>query len=485
MNRTKTLKMNNKSIQWVGLLAISMSLTACKSLKITSKTENTQTPSEYVLPVSDTTNSATLNWNVFFKDPNLISLIDTALKNNQELNITLQEIQIAKNEVRARKGEYLPTLNVGLGGGVDKSARYTMKGTAEENLPILEEKKNPFAIPDAGIGFSASWEIDIWKKLRNAKNSAFNRYLSSVEGKNFLVTNLISEIANSYYELLALDNQLKIIEQNMELQNNVLKVVKLEKDATRVTELAVKKFEAEVYHTQSLQFEVLQQIVETENRINFLIGRYPQHIERSRDSFLDLVPAFVYSGIPSQLLENRTDIKQAEYQLAASKLDVKVAKAKFYPSLSIRAGVGLQSFNLKYFLKTPQSLLFNIAGDLIAPLLNRNAIKAEYYSANSKQIQSVYQYEQTILNAYIEVFNQVSNIDNLNASYQLKAKQVSTLNESVSISTKLLQSAKADYLEVLMTQRDALESKFDLIETKIKQLHATVNLYRALGGGWK
>jgi outer membrane protein TolC len=170
--------------------------------------------------------------------------------------------------------------------------------------------------------------------------------------------------------------------------------------------------------------------------------------------------------------------------LAAARLDVKVAKAKFYPSLGISAGIGYQAFNASYLLKTPESLLYSLAGDLTAPLINRNAIKAEYYSANSKQLQAVYNYEKTIVNAYVEVANQLSKIDNLKKSFDFKSQQVDALNQSIDISNDLFTSARADYMEVLMTQRDALESKFDLIETKMQQMNATVNIYRALGGGW-
>ncbi len=184
------------------------------------------------------------------------------------------------------------------------------------------------------------------------------------------------------------------------------------------------------------------------------------------------------------MLENRPDIRQAELELEASKLDVKVARARFYPSIGISAGVGFQAFNPKYFFRTPESLLFSLAGDLAAPLVNRNAIKAMYYSADAKQIQAVYKYEQTILNAYIEVANQLSKITNLQNSYALKAQQVEMLTQSIDISNVLFRSARADYMEVLLTQRDALESRFDLIETKMRQMHAVVNIYKALGGGW-
>ncbi|MBT1705727.1 TolC family protein, partial [Chryseosolibacter indicus] len=184
-------------------------------------------------------------------------------------------------------------------------------------------------------------------------------------------------------------------------------------------------------------------------------------------------------------LQIRPDIKQVELDLAAAKLDIKVAKANFYPSLRITAGVGYQAFDPKYLLTTPESMLYTLAGDLIAPLVNRNAIKAYYYSASSRQIQAVYNYERTILNAYIEVVNQLSNISNLERSYDLKSKQVDALTQSINISTGLFKSARADYMEVLMTQRDALESRFELIETKKEQMNAMVNIYQALGGGWK
>ena len=162
-----------------------------------------------------------------------------------------------------------------------------------------------------------------------------------------------------------------------------------------------------------------------------------------------------------------------------------MAKARFYPSLGISAGIGLRAFDSKYLFTTPESLLYSIAGDLVAPLINRNAIKATYNTANAKQIQAVYNYEKTILNAYVEVANQLAKIENMKNIYELKSKQVDALNQSVTISNDLFRSARADYMEVLLTQRDALESKFDLVEAKMQQMNAMVSIYHALGGGWK
>jgi NodT family efflux transporter outer membrane factor (OMF) lipoprotein len=472
---------NKRGLLYIGVLCTSLIFTACVP-SLVRKTENKNTPTSYTNS-QDTINSAKTKWKQFFTDSNLVGLIDTALKNNQELNIIQQEIVIAKNEVRARKGEYLPFVSIGAGSGVDKVGRYTRYGSVEKNLEISPGEKFPEPFSDFLLGANVSWEADIWKKLRNAKKSAMYRYLASTEGKNFMTTVLISEVANSYYELMALDNQLEILKRNIEIQQNALEIVKLQKTAAKVTELAVTKFEAEVFKNQSRQFEISQRIRETENRINFLVGRYPQSVLRNSETFTSLIPDTIYAGIPSQLLENRPDIRQAELELAAAKLDVKAAKANFYPSLRITAGVGYQAFNPGFFIN-PESMLYYLGGELVTPLVNRNAIKAYYYSANARQIQAVYNYERTILTAYIEVANQISNISNLEKSYDLKTKQVEALTESITISNNLFKSARADYMEVLMTQRDALESKFELIETKKQQMNAMVNVYQTLGGGW-
>ncbi len=478
-------KMNTKKIiKYIGIVCLSLIYAACTvPSSMVPRQENKSVPTTY-RDNQDSTNTAKIKWKDFFTDPNLNALIDTALRNNQELNIVLQEINVAKNEVRARKGEYLPFIDLMAGAGVEKVSRYTRSGSVEATDQIAPGKEFPDPLPDFVIAANASWQVDIWKKLRNARKSAMFKYLATTEGKNFLVTHLIAEIANSYYELMAFDNQLEFLKTNIEIQTNALEIVKLQKTAARVTELAVRRFEAEVLKNRSRIFHVQQEIIEAENRINFLVGRFPQHVARSSETFINQEPAAIYAGLPSQLLQNRPDIRQAELDLAASKLDVKVARANFYPRLDISAAIGFEAFNASYLISKPESMLYSIGGGFAQPLVNRNAIKAMYYSANSKQIQSVYNYERTILNAYIEVANQLSNISNMKNSYDLRAQQVAALTESIEIATRLFKSARADYMEVLLTQRDALESRFELVETRKQQMNAMVNIYQALGGGW-
>lgn len=434
---------------------------------------------------TDTTNTATIPWRTYFKDPNLLSLIDVALQNNQELLITLQEVEMAKNDIRVRQGALLPNVGIRAGAGVEKVGRYTSQGAGDASTEILPGKEMPDPLTDFTAAAYAHWEVDIWKKLRNSKKAAVQRFLATMEGKNFVITNLIAEVADSYYELLALDNQLEIVRQNIVLQSNALDIVKIQKDAARATELGVQKFQAEVSASKSMEFTLLQQIKETENRINFLLGRYPQEIKRDKAVFVDLVPAAISSGIPSQLLANRPDVKQAELALEAAKLDVKVARAEFYPSLDITGAFGLQAFKPSYLFTLPESLLYSLAGDIAGPLLNRNALTAEFKNANARQIQALYNYERTLLNAYLEVSNQLSRISNLEKSFSLQSEQVAAMNRSITISNALFQSARVDYFEVLMTQRDALDAKLEWIETKKNQLHAFVHVYRDLGGGWR
>jgi outer membrane protein TolC len=338
-----------------------LTFTGCKTPDLLVKTENKNVPGAFNgTTANDTVSTGKMKWKEYFTDKYLTTLIDTALVNNQELNITLQEIEISRNEVRARKGEYLPFIGLKGSAGFDKVGRYTNIGALEANTEIKPGKEMPEPLQDYAIGAYATWEIDIWNKLHNAKKAAVSRYLSSVEGKNFVVTNLISEIANSYYELLALDNQLAIVKQNIGIQTNAFEIVKLQKESARVTELAVRRFEAQLLNTQGLQYTIQQKITETENKINFLVGRFPQPVKRSSEPLSSLMPNIVHTGIPSQLLENRPDVKQAELELMASKLDVKVARARFYPSLGISAGIGYQAFNPSYLIK-PQSLLYSLA----------------------------------------------------------------------------------------------------------------------------
>jgi outer membrane protein, multidrug efflux system len=434
---------------------------------------------------TDTTNSADMKWREFFNDPNLVSLIDTAIANNIELLMTLQDINIAQNRVHFREGALHPMVMAGGGIGLEKVGTYTSQGAGDASAEITPGMIVPEHLTSLAGGLRASWEIDIWGKLKSAKSAALAMYLASFEGRNFVRTNLIAEIANSYYELLALDNQLDILRENIRLQQNQLEVVKVQKEAAVVTELAVKQFEAQIFNTQSAEYEVLQNISENENKINFLLGRYPQPIIRDKATLTAQIPSPIKHGMPSQLLRNRPDIRRAELELLATKWEVKVAQLEFYPSLSLSSTLGLQAFRPSYLYKLPESLAYSLVSEMAGPVINKNAITAEFKTANAVQIQAMYEYQKAILNGYLEVANELSRIDNLEKQYGFKAKEVDVQTKSISIANDLFKSARANYLEVLTAQREALAAKLEVIEIKQRQFNAVTNLYRALGGGWK
>jgi NodT family efflux transporter outer membrane factor (OMF) lipoprotein len=455
---------------------------SCATPKLSTANKAAVMPEVYVNSL-DTSNIAKIEWKPFFNDPQLIAYIDTALNNNLDVLMTVQEIEIAKSKVRLASGKLLPSVNAGFGAGVEKVGRYTSQGAGDASADITPGQGVPDNLTNIQFGFQAAWEADVWGKLKNAKKSAYTNYLSSIEGKKWVTTNLIAEVANTYYELVGLHAQLNIIKEAVQLQQKQLDVVKTQKEASMVSELAVKQFEAMVYNAQNQEFNLLQNITETENKLNLLLGRYPQKI-KVNEGFTQALPAALAIGIPSQLLKNRPDIQQSALALTAAKLDIKVAEAEFYPSLNMGANLGLNAFKTKYLFRSPESIMYSLITDVAGPLINKSAIQAEFASANALQIEAAYQYQKTILNAFVEVANQVSSAQNLQSSYQIKSKEADALAESVQVSSELFKYAKANYLEVLTAQRESLSTKLELVEIKKQQYNAVTNLYKSLGGGW-
>lgn len=476
MNPTRTRQL------LMALLA-SLMLASCVP-DIVRREPDLRLPPSYAAP-ADTVNTGALPWREYYRDTLLTALIDTALAHNQELQVMLQEIAISQNEIESRKGEYLPFVDVRAGAGAEKAGEYTRNGAVEENLEVTPGQRFPNPVPDLGLSANVRWEVDIWGRLRNATKASAMRYLATAEGTQFMVTHLVAEVAASYFELMALDNRLAILDTNIAIQKRALRIVEQQKMAAKANELSVRRFQAEVLKNESRRYEIQQQITETENRINRLLGRYPQPISRNSPGFLSLLPDSLQAGLPSQLLQYRPDIRQAEYELQAAELDIDVARARFYPSLSIMGGIGYQAFSARYLVTTPESMMYQLAGELMMPLINRNAITAEYRNTSARQQQAVVNYERSVLSAYVEVSNQLAMIENMQQSYTLKAQQAEALVQSIDIANSLFLSARADYMEVLLTQRDALEARMEVVETKARQLRAVVDLYQALGGGWQ
>lgn len=463
-------------------------LASCKSLDTTVSIPTRSIPQSFSAKISevpDTNTIATLPWRVMFQDSLLTALIDTALQNNFDLQAALQRIQLAQANARFTKGELLPKLQAGIGGGMRKFGLYTMDGAGNISTEILPGKIVPVDLPDINLGLQMSWEADIWGKLRNKNDAASAQYLASVEALRFVTTSLIAEVATVYYDLVALDNELDIIRRTLQKHREALRTIELQKEAGRANELAVQQFEAQVLSLQVQEKEIQQLSVQRENTLNFLLGRFPQPVNRRKAMLVQPVPEQIALGLPSQLLENRPDIREAEQLVRATKFDLEAAKAAFFPTLTLNAGIGFQAFDPQFLFLSPASLAYNLLGGLVAPIVNWQGLEAQFSSAKAQQTQALYQYQRSIVNGYVEVANELTTLKNLQDINKLKTQETAVLQESVDIATELYKSAKATYLEVLLAQENWLQAQVQLVNVQKRQRVAFINLYRALGGGWR
>lgn len=427
--------------------------------------------------------AAGVKWQDYFDDEKLNALIAEALESNYDLRVALQRIEVARAVIRQSTGAMLPQVYLGASAGIRRFGTYTMDGAGNATTDITPGRRVPEHYPDFVIGLQASWEIDVWGKLRSMRSSARAQYLATIEGTNLVITTLVSEVALAYFELLALDHRQEILAQTVARQEQSLEIMRLQKEAGRANELAVQQFEGQLASTEAMLATTLRQLQEAENHINLLLGRAPQPIARSKDLLLRDVAAGISLGIPSDLLRNRPDIREAELQVQASKFDVEAARKAFYPSLTLSAGVGYQAFDPRYLLVTPESLVYSAVGGITAPLLNRSELEAQLDASKAVQVQAMYNYQGVILRAFVEVADALVAVERTSEIVAQKKRQRVAVSGTVDTADALFRAGKATYLEVLMAQQNTLEAELELIDALLDRRMAGIQLYRALGGG--
>lgn len=484
--------MNPKIYKKACLYALGLGLvfTGCKTMQPLERERS----KPVTLPTSfagsnDTASLANLSWNKLFSDPYLLNLIDTALKQNWDLLSTVQRVEIARANFYQAQGTLKPSVQGIAAIGVDRFGDYTLNGVGnfDTNLSgnIDKKQKIPTPLtPDYFLGLRSSWEIDVWGKLRNRKSAAYYRLLSSEKGVQFATTLLVAEVANRYFELLAMDNELAIVRKNIQLQQDAVEIIQVQKQAGRATELAVQQFKAQLLSTQSLETKVLQRITSTENELNFLLGRLPQPITRGKSILEHQVPAVVQTGLPSAMLLRRPDIQQAELELRAAEADVAAARAAFLPSLTLTPYMGLNAFSAAT-LFNPASLAFGAVSSLATPLFNRSQLKGEYNKNLAATQEAYYNYQKAAVQGYKEVVTGLNKVGNLQTVFSLKEKEANLLVDAVSTSNDLYLAGYANYLEVVTAQKNALEAELELVDTKKDIFLSVIDIYRSLGGGWK
>lgn len=441
------------------------------------------------LAEADSNSIADISWKDFFQDPHLTALIDTALRNNPDLFIALQRIEMARAQVSMKKAALFPSVNGSIGANADHFGDYTMTGVGnfDTNLSpnIKKDQQVPTRLtPEFFAGFRSSWEIDLWGKLKNQKKEAIAQLFATEKGRQLAITHLIAEVADLYYALLALDNELKIVKKNVQLQQEALELVKVQKEGGRATELAVKQFSAQLLNTRAIEYHIRQQMVETENRLNIISGRYPQPVERDTSLTTQQFPQLLKTGLPSQLLTRRPDIQQAEWELEAANANVAAARAAFLPSVNLSPYVGFNAFRARLLLD-PASFVYGAAAGLTAPIFNMRQIRSNHRIATAQAVEAVYNYQKALLNSYGEVMTNLESIKNNTLALDLKDGEVKELSNAVSVARDLYLAGYANYLEVISAQKGVLDAEIELTENKKRLFQATIHLYRSLGGGWE
>lgn len=424
---------------------------------------------------ADTTTIADMPWQSVFKDEKLNALIQKGLDQNLNLKNVIENIVQARASLRQSKLAYYPTLQL------DASATHTKQSEAGLNFPAginINTLTTTYK-----LGVSTSWEADIWGKLSSSKRAALASYLATDAAKQAIQTQLISDIANNYFMLLAYDKSLKITQETLESRIKNVETIKALKEGAIVTGAAVVQSEANQHAAEVLIPDLKQSIRETENALNILLGQAPGPIDRG-ELETQVIPENIAVGVPSQLLENRPDVRQAEFNFRVAFESTNLAKTYFYPSLTLTASGGFSNLELKDFFTN--SIFYSIIGGLTQPIFNQGKNKLRLTTAQSQQLQAYNNFQQSLLTAGQEVSNALYSYQMAVEKEDSRKKQIEALEKAVDFTQQLLEySSATNYTDVLTSEQNLLAAQLSGINDNLQKLQAVVNLYRALGGGWK
>ncbi len=458
--------------KYILVLGGSLMLQSCFVAKNYERPEiNTEDLYRTEVVANDTVSMADVSWQELFKDPILQDHIQKGLQNNFDIRIAIQNIAAAEANLKQRKMGYFPTL-----GANGSWTHQEISGNSQ--FGAMFERIDQYQ-----LAANLSWEADIWGKIRSNKRAANAQYLQSIAANQAVKTQVITGIASIYYQLLALDAQLKIAEQTLENRNKSVETILALKDAGQVTEVAVQQTEAQKFATEIIIEDLKYNISILENTMSILLGENSQNIPRSTFEEQELNPE-INLGVPANLLSRRPDLIAAEYNLVNAFELVNVSRSNFYPSLTITATGGFQSLELEDLISA-NSIFTNIVTGLTQPIFNQRQIRSQHEIAKANQEKALIQFEQALKTAGKEVSDALANYENETNKIQIREQQVNALKKASEYSEELLAYGLANYLEVLSAQDNALNSELSLIDNRFKQFNAIITLYRALGGGWE
>lgn len=427
---------------------------------------------------ADSSSIAEQSINSFFTEPEIKSLIDTALVRNYDMQIAVKNLEAADLIFRQSKWGNVPQVGLQVTANSSRPSDNSINGLSTSQFLKTSH------IEDYNANLSLSWEADIWGKISSRKQAALASYLESTEAKKAIQTRLIASIAQGYYRLLMMDAQLGIAKQNLALNDSTLRMIKMQFDAGQVSSLAIQQAEAQRLTTAQLIPQFEQDIALQENALRVLTGEQLSAVQRSRGLDQVQMPTQLSAGVPATMVARRPDVKSFEYALSAANAKVGISKASMYPSLSITASGGLNSFKASNWFNIPASLFGVVAGGLTQPIFQQKQLRTAYDLAKIDREKVVIGFRQTVLTAVAEVSDELVKIEKLQAQHTAAASRVEILRQAVKNAGMLFNSGMANYLEVITAQTNFLQSELELASVKTAQLNATVALYRSLGGGY-
>ncbi|MCG8182592.1 efflux transporter outer membrane subunit [Tenacibaculum piscium] len=454
---------------------ISLTLQSCFVAKDYVRPEIKENDSLYRTDnlATDSISMANISWKNLFTDTYLQQYIEEGLKNNMDVRIAIQQMITAQAYAKQGKAGYLPSINIGANVTHQELSKNSQFGAFLSNT----------STDQFDISANLTWEADIWGKIRSNKRATQAVYLQSVAGHQAVKTKLIAGIATTYYNLLALDAQLEITKQTILTRESSLATIKALKDAGQVTQVAVDQNIAQFNNAKALQVDIENAIFKTENTLSILLGKTSTSIQRSSLA-VQKNDQNITLGIPANLLRNRPDVIASEYNLIKSFEQTNMAKSSLYPSLKLTATGGLQSLDLDKLFNI-NSLFANIVGGLTQPLFNQRKLKTQREVAIAQQEKALLEFKKTLLIAGNEVSNTLFSYQSEIKKFEFRKKEVEALRTAEMNSEELLKSGFANYLDLLTARESALRAELNSIDSKRQQLVIVVNLYQALGGGWK
>ena len=429
---------------------------------------------------ADTTSIAAVQWKNFFTDPTLQALIDSAIARNYDMQEAVKNIEASQLLFKQTKWNNVPQVDLNVAATIDRPSNNSLDG-----LSLAQYGVGSSAADDYTSNISLSWEADIWGKIRNKGKAALAQYLQTIEAKKAVQTSLVANVSQGYYNLLMLDEQIKIAQSNVRLNDSTLRIVKLQYNSGQVTSLAVEQTAAQLQAAQQLIPQFEQNIAIQEDALSILAGKLPGSITRTGVLDQFEVPANLSAGVPSALLTNRPDVKSAELAVVESDANVAVNKAAMYPALRITASGGTDAFRASDWFSIPSSLFGIAAASIAQPLLDHKELSTQYKVAQVNREKSVLEFKQSVLNAAGEVSDALVKIEKLKEQQQIAATRVATLNRATQNANLLFKNGMATYLEVITAQSNVLQSQLELATIKRDELSAVSDLYRSLGGGWR